>query len=95
MNIGNTIKQYRKLKKIQQNDLAEKSGISQTYMSQIENGSRVASIETLQKVCNVLDIPFSIMSFLSLDLESISPNKREEYSRIQPKIKAMVDKIFI
>ena len=50
MDIGNTIKEQRKRRKIQQQDLAERSGISQTYLSQIEGGSRVPTIDVLERL---------------------------------------------
>jgi transcriptional regulator with XRE-family HTH domain len=95
MDIGSTIKKLRKRKGIQQNELAERSGISQTYLSQIENGSRSATLETLEKVCKALDIPLSIISFLSLDVNSVNPNKRDAFTRIEPAIKAMVEEFFL
>jgi XRE family transcriptional regulator, regulator of sulfur utilization len=95
MEIGNTIKKLRKKKNIQQNELAEKSGISQTYLSQIENGSRSATIDTLEKICLALDIPLPIMSFLSLDINTVNPNKQEAFSRIKPAIQAMIEEFFI
>lgn len=95
MDIGSTIKKLRKRKGIQQNELAERSGISQTYLSQIENGSRSATLETLEKVCEALNIPLSIISFLSLDVNSVNPNKRDAFTRIEPAIKAMVEEFFL
>jgi len=95
MDIGTTIKKLRKKKGIQQNKLAERSGISQTYLSQIENGSRSATIDTLEKICGVLNVPLSILSFLALNVESIAPNKRDAYLRIEPAIKAMVEEFFL
>jgi len=95
MEIGITIKELRKKKGIRQNRLAEKSGISQTYLSQIENGSRSATLDTLEKICEVLNVPLSILSFLSLNADSIAPNKREAYLKIEPKIKAMVKEFFL
>ena len=95
MDIGITIKKLRIRKKIQQNKLAEASGISQTYLSQIESGSRSATIDTLEKICEVLDIPLSILSFLSLNVNSIAPNKRDAYLKIEPKIKRLVEELFL
>jgi len=95
MKIGNTIKTIRKKKGIQQNELAEKSGISQTYLSQIENGTRTATLETLEKISNALDVPLSVLSFLSLEITAVNPNKREAYAKFQPIIKAMVEELFL
>lgn len=95
MNIGATIKKLRKRKNIQQSELAGKSGISQTYLSQIETGERIPTIETLEKISKELKIPFPILSFLSLDANSIQTNKRDAFLRIEPAIKAMVEEFFL
>jgi len=95
MNIGATIKNLRKRKGLQQFELAERSGISQTYLSQIENGSRSATFDTLEKICETLDVPLSILSYLSLDLKSVNPEKREAFLKIQPAINAMVEEFFL
>jgi XRE family transcriptional regulator, regulator of sulfur utilization len=95
MDTGTTIKRLRKKKGFQQNKLAEKSGISQTYLAQIENGSRPATIETLEKICKILNVPLPILSFLSLDINSVDSKKREAYSRIEPAIRAMVEEFFL
>jgi len=54
--IGRTIKLARKAHKIKQGNLAERVGISQTYLSQIEAGKVNVSIDILAKICKILDI---------------------------------------
>jgi len=59
--IGLNIAYYRKLKKMTQLDLAEKSGISRTHMSNIEapNSPTALSIETLLDIADALEVPVS------------------------------------
>lgn len=95
MEIGKTIKKLRKQKKIQQFELAKRSGISKPYLCQIENGNRIPTLETLEKISLVLNIPLPIMSFLSLDISTIQIEKRDAYLRIEPAIKAMVQEFFL
>lgn len=54
--IGNRIKIYRGLKGLRQEDLADKIGLSNTQMSNLECGRNNLSFKTLQKICEVLDI---------------------------------------
>jgi transcriptional regulator with XRE-family HTH domain len=53
--IGKRIKELRCLNYISQMELAEKSDISDTYLSLIESGKKRVSLETLIKVANALD----------------------------------------
>ena len=95
MNIGNTIRRLRKKKGINQIEFASKCNLSQTYLSQIESGKRIPTIETLNKISENLDIPMAIISFLSLNLESVAENKRDAYLKISPAINAMVEEFFL
>jgi transcriptional regulator with XRE-family HTH domain len=95
MNIGITLRNIRKRKGLSQQDLALKANISRTYISQIEKGECNPTIDILDSICKVLEIPFPILSFLSLDIKSIPENKREDYLKIEPAIIAMIEKFFI
>lgn len=59
--IGKTIKQARESKKITQQDLSRQAGISRNYISDIECGRYIPSVETL----------LSISSILKIDLNSL------------------------
>lgn len=54
--LGLMIKTRRKEMKLTQEDLAEKVGISASFMGHIERGSRVLSVDTLRKLCISLDL---------------------------------------
>jgi transcriptional regulator with XRE-family HTH domain len=48
--IGSEIRRVRKEKKISQVQLSESSGISQTYISEIESGKRLPTLNVLHKL---------------------------------------------
>lgn len=55
--IGKSIKNARKIKKINQQDFAEKLGISSEYLCKIENGKLTNySIDIFIKICEKLDL---------------------------------------
>ncbi len=56
MEIGKKIKFIRKSKSINQNKLAQLSGISNTYLSDIENLRTVPSLKTLNSLAIALGI---------------------------------------
>lgn len=94
MNIGETIKLLRKEKNIKQLDLAASCGISQTYLSQIEKGTKVPALDILEKISAALGLPFAVLSFLSLDSNALPENKREVYDKFQPVISGLIKEIF-
>ena len=55
---------------INQSQLAEKLGISRSYLSEIEAGKKAPSIELLDKYSNIFDIPPSSILLFSENLES-------------------------
>ena len=65
MNIGSTIKQIRKLKGIQQIELAESAKLSKSHLSLIENNKREPSISLMNSIADSLNIPLSIIILLA------------------------------
>lgn len=61
MDLGERIRYVRKFRKMTQLELAEKCGLgnddnARTRISQYENGSRTPKAETLEKICEALNI---------------------------------------
>jgi len=55
-NIGATIRGYRLQKGMSQGDIEKKTGLLRCYLSRVENGHTVPSLETLQKIAFALDL---------------------------------------
>ena len=53
--LGMRIRQVRKTKGWSQNMLAEKCGISMSFLGHIERGSRIMSLETFVSICQALE----------------------------------------
>jgi transcriptional regulator with XRE-family HTH domain len=94
MDLGNAIKNIRQQKGIKQNSLAEKSGISQTYLSQIENNAKEPNISTLKNICEHLKVPLPVLFFLAIDSNDISPEKRNAFKHLAPSINSMITEFF-
>ena len=54
--LGGVIKEKRKVKKITQEQLAEKLDVSPGFVGQVERGETLPSVETLEQIINLLDI---------------------------------------
>lgn len=57
MNIGKAIRFYRIAHDITQKEIAEKAGLSMSYLSLLERGKRGVSLGTLEKVAGALNTP--------------------------------------
>ena len=56
MSIGGTIRAYRLQKGMSQGDIEKRTGLLRCYLSRVENGHTVPSLETLQKIAYALDL---------------------------------------
>ena len=54
--MGRRIRQLRKQERLTQAELAEKVGISTSFMGHIERGTRIASVETLVHLSDTLKV---------------------------------------
>ncbi len=71
MDVGKRIIELREAKNISTNKLANISGISQSYLREIEMGKKNPTVEVLSYICYGLEI--SLNTFFSPDTQSISP----------------------
>jgi len=55
-NIGATIRTYRLQKGMSQGDIEKRTGLLRCYLSRVENGHTVPSLETLQKIAYAMDL---------------------------------------
>ena len=59
MKIGTTIRAYRIQKGLSQGDIEKKTGLLRCYLSRVENGHTVPSLDTLAKIAGALDLPIA------------------------------------
>jgi len=55
-NLGKVVRFYRKQRRLSQAELAEKAGISITFLSKIERGIKFPTSDTLSGLANGLDV---------------------------------------
>ena len=84
MNIGARIAYFRKKKNITVNKLANLSGVSQSYLRDLELGKKQPTVEYLSYICDALEI--SLKRFFSDDegdceimrlIDMLNDNQRE------------------
>lgn len=59
--IGKRIRYYRKNVGLTQEQLAEKAGLHNTYIGQIERGEKNATIKIIYKIAVALDVPLDVL----------------------------------
>lgn len=57
MLIGDRLRTLRELKNFSQGDIEERTGLLRCYVSRVENGHTVPSVETLEKFARALEVP--------------------------------------
>ena len=59
--LGLRVRQQRILNRLTQEQLAEKTGVSSSFIGHIERGEKKASVETVVALCNALEISPSVL----------------------------------
>ena len=57
MVISDRLRAIREQKDLSQGDIEERTGLKRCYVSRVENGHTVPSIETLEKMARALEVP--------------------------------------
>lgn len=59
MNIGETIRNFRLQKSMSQGDIEKRTGLLRCYLSRVENGHTIPSLDTLAKIATAIEIPLA------------------------------------
>ena len=94
--IGKNIRKYRLMRKLRQEDLAEKADLSINYVGAIERGEKTPSLESLISIINALGVSADVLdngylvkdSLLAQKLDKLSAEDRSQiYDVIDTMIK--------
>ena len=59
MNIGETIRNYRLQRGMSQGDIEKRTGLLRCYLSRVENGHTIPSLDTLAKIATAMEVPLA------------------------------------
>lgn len=59
MNIGETIRNFRLQKGMSQGDIEKRTGLLRCYLSRVENGHTIPSLDTLAKIASAMELPLA------------------------------------
>jgi transcriptional regulator with XRE-family HTH domain len=57
MDVGDRLKQFRESKGLTQSEMEERTGLLRGYISRVENGHTVPTLDTLERFARALDVP--------------------------------------
>jgi transcriptional regulator with XRE-family HTH domain len=63
MLIGERLKFLREQRNLSQGDIEKRTGRMRVYVSRVENGHTVPSIETLEKMARALEVPMYVLFY--------------------------------
>ena len=99
--IGQYIRKYRLSRKLRQEDLAEKTGLSPNYIGMVERGEKIPSLETFICIANTLGVSADMLLVEVLDtgytvkssqlLEQTAKLTPEDRNRIFDVIETMIN----
>ncbi len=78
---GQNVRYFRQGRKMKQETLASEIGRSVGYVSRIETGTRIPSLDTATRISNVLGIPLDLL--FQKDLEEHSDTYKELVQRLE------------
>ena len=81
--IGGVIRGLRKSKKWTQEEFAQKMGSDQAYISKVENGVLIPSLDTLGKMAGEFGLPLEAILLLAMDKPSLPEEQRKTFESIQ------------
>jgi transcriptional regulator with XRE-family HTH domain len=87
INIGVTVRDFRLQRGMSQGDIEKRTGLLRCYLSRVENGHTVPSLDTLQKIAGALDVPlgqfFSEDPLQEIQGIALSPDEISFLTQIQ------------
>jgi len=82
MLIGNRLKELRESKQLSQGDIEKRCGLLRCYISRVENGHTVPSVETLEKMARALEVPMYRLFHdgeVGASVRKLTPGKDDEW----------------
>lgn len=95
MDIGTAIRTLRVEKGMKQIEFADKSGLSQSYLSAIEKGRKEPTLSILKQIADALSVPMPVLIFFSLNIDDIDDSKKRSFTDIEENIKGLLVDTFL
>ena len=77
-----------------QNVAAHEIGITQSYLSQIEDGKKIPSQEVLEKICKTYGVPVSVVVWMATYPDDVAKDKRSAFKVLKPLVDDLINDYF-
>lgn len=103
MLIGKRLRELREQASLSQGDIERRTGLLRCYISRVENGHTVPSLETLERLAAALEVPLYELFYESENPPALGPRPKAEVlareveaeseARFLEKVKRLADRI--
>lgn len=90
MNYGNAIRVSRAARRMSQKDLAVRLNLDASYLSLLEKGTRKPSLDTLEAVARVLEIPLDLLLLLASEKDDLRSVPQDQVYRLGQQVLDMI-----
>jgi transcriptional regulator with XRE-family HTH domain len=73
MYIADRLRELREYKNLSQGDVEKRTGLLRCYISRVENGHTVPSLETLEKMSRALEVPLYQLFYIDEESPATKP----------------------
>lgn len=81
MYLAATLRRFRQAKNLSQGDIEKRTGLLRCYISRVENGVTVPSVETLEKFANGLEVALYQLFYAEEEAPPLKPLRVAEGAR--------------
>lgn len=85
MDFGRAIRVLRAARNLSQKELAQRTGLDPSYISLLEKNRRTPSVDTIQSLASVLEVPPYLLTLIASDakqLRGLTPDQAKEIGRL-------------
>lgn len=86
MNYSKAIRTIRASKGISQKELASLANLDSSYISRIESGERIPTIEVIESIANALKIPVYLLTLLASEQKDLSHLPEKDTKMVAEKL---------
>jgi transcriptional regulator with XRE-family HTH domain len=81
--VSRALKLVRQFHRLSQTEVADRIGVSKSYLSELESGKKAPTVELLQNYSNEFDLPASSLLLIAERLEGKgSPDQHKKVDRV-------------
>ena len=91
MNYNKAFLTIRESKKLTQKELADFAGVTPGYISKIEKGTKVPTLEVVEKICDKAGVPFPLFALIASSSEHFDSETIDDINIIQSSLLGLLN----